>query len=75
MARNEGGRRLRIAKLRVKDGAGRVVSFGDGLAGYVLAGATMRFVAPGGAPSLGGRASISAETDLGPLNASASGDH
>ena len=73
VARNDGGRRLRIAKLRVKDG-GRVVSVGDGLAGYVLAGATMRFVAPAGAPGVGGRAAISAETDLGPLDATASGD-
>lgn len=68
-ARNDGGRRVRLSGMRLRDSRGRTISFGDGLAGYVLAGSTMRFQARGGLA--GGGARIVATTDLGPLDASA----
>jgi fimbrial chaperone protein len=69
--KNEGGRRVQISGLRVKDASGKTASFGDGLVGYVLAGSTMSWTrsAPRG---FGGKsASIIAKSDTGPINAGA----
>ena len=67
--RNTGERRMRIARLRVSDGK-NTVNYGDGLVGYVLAGSTMTWTQP--APrGLGGSVRITAQGDVGPINASA----
>jgi fimbrial chaperone protein len=70
VARNDGGRRLRLSNLAVSDKAGHRVSLGAGLAGYVLGGSSMRFTAntaKGG--GLGaGALSVSAMSDLGPIH-------
>lgn len=71
IARNEGGRRVRLSAMRLRDGGGRSVSFGDGLAGYVLAGSTMRFQAPARGGFAGPAARVVATTDQGPLDAPA----
>jgi fimbrial chaperone protein len=69
--RNDGGRRIRVARLRVRDGQGRTVSFGDGLLGYALAGSTMRWTRPAPRGFGGGLATISAQGDIGPIDAKA----
>lgn len=72
VARNAGGRRLRLSALHISDAAGHAVSYGDGLAGYVLAGSTMRFVAPRRLSEIAsGTASVTATSDLGALHATA----
>ncbi len=73
VARNSGDERLRIASLRVRDGAGATVSFGNGLVGYALGRSSMSFVAPNHPRGFGagGSVSITAETDKGPINAMA----
>ena len=68
---NEGGRRVQIAKLRVKDARGATVSFGEGLVGYALAGSTMSWIRPAPRGFGGGTVSITASGDVGPINASA----
>jgi fimbrial chaperone protein len=72
-ATNDGDERLRIASLRLRDAAGAVVNFGNGLVGYVLGHSSMRFSAPNPPRRFGaaGAISISAETNYGPINASA----
>jgi fimbrial chaperone protein len=69
--KNDGGRRVRIARLRVADGRGGTVSFGDGLVGYALAGSTMSWIRPAPRGFGGGSASITAQGDIGPINAKA----
>ena len=69
--KNDGGRRVRIARLRVADGRGATVSFGDGLVGYALAGSTMSWTRPAPRGFGGGSASITAQGDIGPINAKA----
>lgn len=73
VARNSGDERLRIASLRVRDGAGATVSFGNGLVGYALGRSSMSWVAPNHPRGFGsgGSVSITAETDKGPINAMA----
>jgi fimbrial chaperone protein len=70
VANNTGDRRIRLAKLKITDGKGGVASFGDGLAGYVLSHASMNFVVPANARGfgVGGLASISAQSDIGPID-------
>jgi fimbrial chaperone protein len=70
VANNAGDRRIRLSKLRVTDGKGGIASFGDGLAGYVLSHASMNFVVPANARGfgVGGLASISAQSDIGPID-------
>jgi fimbrial chaperone protein len=66
---NTGGRRVRLAGVRVSDG-NRTVDFGAGLLGYALAGSTMSWERP--APrGFSGSAKITATSDAGPVNASA----
>jgi fimbrial chaperone protein len=71
VAVNHGDRRLRLAKVTLRDRSGAVVSFGNGLTGYVLAKSAMSWPFPARS-SLGGRGDIelSTLTDLGPMNAS-----
>jgi fimbrial chaperone protein len=66
---NSGERRMRIARLRVSDGK-NTVNYGDGLVGYVLTGSTMSWTKP--APrGLAGSVKITAQGDIGPIDASA----
>lgn len=68
---NEGGRRVRVSRLTVSDGASSI-SFGDGLVGYALAGSGMAWSRPIRAGSFRtGEVRIAAEGDVGPLNATA----
>lgn len=68
--KNTGERRMRISRLKVSAGKG-TVNFGEGLVGYALAGSTVSWTrtAPQGFGS--GPAKISAQGDMGPINASA----
>ena len=72
-AQNLGERRMRISGLGLKNANGETISFGDGLNGYVLARSTMRWAAPKAVQGFGagGTALISAQSDLGRINASA----
>ena len=72
-AKNSGDRHLRIAVMKVRDAKGTLVGFGNGLTGYVLAHSTMQWTAFGRTSgfSPGGSAAITAQSDLGPVNATA----
>jgi fimbrial chaperone protein len=72
-AQNLGERRMRVSSLAMKNANGETISFGDGLNGYVLARSTMRWAAPNEVQGFGagGTALISAQSDLGRINASA----
>jgi fimbrial chaperone protein len=67
---NAGDRRIRLAKLKFTDGKGGSANFGDGLAGYVLGRSTRIFAVPATAKNFGsgGVVSISALSDVGPLD-------
>ncbi len=69
VATNGGDRRIRLSKLKLTDGKGVVANFGDGLAGYVLGRSTRSFAIPANAKGFGagGVASISAQSDVGPV--------
>jgi fimbrial chaperone protein len=67
-ATNAGGRRVRLSKLKLTSGKS-TVSFGDGLVGYALAGSSATWSRP--ARGLSGTVTISAQGDLGPINATA----
>ena len=71
MASNTGDERLRIASLRLRDSSGGIVSFGNGLVGYVLGRSSMSWIAPSYPRGFanGGPVSITAETDKGPTHA------
>ena len=71
---NSGDRRMRVAALKITDAKGTTVNFGAGLIGYALGRSTVRWTAPGRTSGFGsgGAAAVSAQTDLGPLNAQAS---
>lgn len=70
-ATNTGARRVRLADLKAVDDKGKSAVIAKGLAGYVLARSSKSWVAPNtlnaGASSL----QISAQGDLGPINAQA----
>jgi fimbrial chaperone protein len=70
-ASNPGARRVRVASLRVSDPRGETVTFGDGLAGYVLGGATAQWSIKRKLThaAVGSVVAISANTDNGPLQA------
>jgi fimbrial chaperone protein len=69
VASNAGDRRIRLAKLKITDGKGDIANFGDGLAGYVLGHSAKIFAVPPNVKGFGagGVATVSAQTDLGPL--------
>ena len=71
-ATNEGGRRVQISRLAVRDARGNTASFGDGLVGYALAGSTMSWTRSAPRGFGGGSASITAASDSGPIDAKAS---
>jgi fimbrial chaperone protein len=68
---NAGDRRIRLAKLKFTDGRGAIAYFGDGLAGYVLGHSSRNFDVPANAKGFGtgGVVSISAQSDVGPIEA------
>src|SRR5580704_11045284 len=66
---NAGSRRIRLAKLKFTDGKGGTADFGDGLAGYVLGRSTRVFAVPAKAFGTGGVVAISAQSDIGPIDA------
>jgi fimbrial chaperone protein len=72
MARNSGDRRLRISALTVRDASGRSISLGTGLAGYALGQSTKVWTVPSRGFATKGAASISAQSDGGPIQAVAS---
>ncbi len=67
---NSGDRHVRIALLRLRDANGAVVTFGNGLTGYVLAGSSMHWLAPAGSKHLSTAKpiAVSAQGNLGPIN-------
>jgi|SRR5450631_1432236 fimbrial chaperone protein len=71
LASNSGDERLRIASLRLRDAAGLTVFFGNGLVGYVLGRSSMSWIVPSPQSNFGlsGSASITAQSDKGPINA------
>jgi fimbrial chaperone protein len=72
IAQNAGDRRLRVSALNLRDATGKTISFGNGLAGYALGQSTVRWthIAPGFAAS--GPATISAQSEGGPIQVTAS---
>jgi fimbrial chaperone protein len=70
---NSGDERLRVASLRLRDAAGLSISFGNGLVGYVLGRASMRFIVPNPPRGFGanGAVSVSAESNNGAVHAMA----
>ena len=70
-ARNSGDRRPRISVLNAREATGRNISFGKGLAGYALGQSTKTWTSAKGARGFGpdGAASISAQSDNGPIEA------
>ncbi len=70
-AQNTGDRRLRLAATSVVLPDGRKVSFGNGLLGYVHAGAAMEWTSNQSFSGNAAGARVQANTDLGPLEAKA----
>lgn len=70
-AANKGGRELRISDLTVRDRAGHIVRFGNGLQGYVLPHSEMAFTVRQriNGFSVSGAARIAAVTDAAPVHA------
>lgn len=71
-AHNGGDRRLRISALNIRDASGKTVSFGTGLAGYALGQSTKRWTSTARGFANTGQATISAQSDGGPIQAVAS---
>ncbi len=73
-AQNSGDRRVRLSQVSVKLANGKTISFGNGLLGYALAGSTMEWLSPGtvDGASVGAGGRITATTELGPIDTSAS---
>jgi len=72
MAHNSGDRRLRIAGLTLHDQHGKSIKLGDGLNGYALGQSTKSWTIPAHGFAANGSASISAQSDGGPVQAVAS---
>ena len=68
---NTGDRRIRLAKLKFTDAKGATANFGEGLAGYVLGHSTRVWAVPANLKGFGagGVVSMSAQTDIGPMDA------
>jgi len=71
-AHNTGDRRLRLSALTIKDAQGRSISLGNGLAGYALGQSTKSWTIPARGFAASGSASISGQSDGGPVQAVAS---
>jgi fimbrial chaperone protein len=72
MARNNGERRLRISALTLRDSGGKSLSFGNGLAGYALGQSSVSWTIPRRGFTPSSAASVVAQSDGGPIQASAS---
>ncbi len=72
VATHAGERRLRVAKLRIDDGAGNGIDFGDGLAGYALGGGARRWRLPVDRPFRPTRVTVRFVSESGPETAEAS---
>lgn len=72
MANNSGGRRVRLADLKIVNG-GQTLNIGQGLAGYVLGQSSKQWLVTGGAKKFapGGTIKIIAKGDNGPIEATA----
>jgi fimbrial chaperone protein len=70
-ASNAGSEHLRIASLRIRNSAGITISYGNGLAGYVLGQSSKNWILPDRQPGfdIRGSISIAAESDKGPVSA------
>lgn len=69
-AENAGQRRVRLSDLRLKDQGGQTIVIHGGLAGYVLGNSSKQWVAATQARAFGqGGASITAQSDIGPIDA------
>jgi fimbrial chaperone protein len=70
-AANSGDERLRLASLRLQDASGTAISFGAGLAGYVLGHSSMSWQFPRHPRgfAVGGPVTITAQTNTGALKA------
>jgi len=68
-AHNSGDRRLRISALTLRDANGRNVSFGTGLAGYALGQSTKTWTVSSRGFASSGSATISGQSDGGPIQA------
>lgn len=68
VARNTGARRLRLADLELKNAKGGVIFRQGGLAGYVLAGAEMRWPVSINAGDAGPGLTVSGASDVGAVN-------
>jgi fimbrial chaperone protein len=70
-ASNAGGAHLRIASLRLRNSAGTTISYGNGLAGYVLGQSSKSWILPNHPAGfdIRGSVSIAAESDKGPVSA------
>ncbi len=64
---NHGGEHLKISGLKASDAGGHVVSFGNGLNGYVLAGASNNFSARGALNLKGPSITVSVNSNFGHL--------
>src|ERR1044072_1841261 len=71
-ARNSGDRRLRVSAASLRDGSGKSLSFGGGLAGYALGQSAVSWTVPGRGFSTNGSISVIGESDGGALEAGAS---
>ena len=72
IAQNGGERRLRVSALSIRDASGKTISFGSGLAGYALGQSTKRWTSSARGFAANGSATISAQSDGGPIQAVAS---
>lgn len=71
-ADNAGGRRVRISGLKVVNGAGKTIKFGEGLAGYVLGQSSKYWILKGSkSVAAGATIRIIAQGDNGPIEATA----
>ena len=71
-AKNAGQQRLKIADLKLTDGAGKSITLGKGLVGYVLGKATMQWSFPAHKIHVSGHTvKLSARSDGGEMNATA----
>jgi fimbrial chaperone protein len=70
-ARNAGARRLRVSAVTLSDDAGKTVSFGEGLVGYVLSRSTMNWkseAVDAGVFAANGSVVLNGQGDTGPIH-------
>ncbi len=72
--RNDGGRHVRIAALKLKDRSGAVVSFGNGLVGYALPHSEIQWTSQPVKGLSGETVALSAMSDQGPIDGEATAE-